>query len=95
MAIPRDPNMITFTAKGQVVIPRRLRKQFDIEMGTRALVIPTEEGILIKPVTAAAIRKARGLLKRPGGPRLVDEWAEHKREESALEEVGHGRAHSR
>ncbi len=91
----RDSDTVTFTVKGQVVIPRRLRKQYDIELGTRALVIPTEEGILIKPLTAAAIHKAYGMLKRKGGPTLVQEWADHKREELALEEDRHGRTRAR
>ncbi len=95
MDTSRDSDTITFTVKGQVVIPRRMRKLFDIETGTRALVISTEEGILIKPLTSAAIQKAHGMLKRAGGPTLVKEWAEHKREELALEEDRHGRARSR
>jgi hypothetical protein len=37
-----------------------------------------------------AIRRGFGLLKRePGGKSLADEWAEHKKEESELEEVKH------
>ena len=50
---------VWFTTKGQVVIPLRLRKQFDIEDGTKAVVQATSEGILLKPVTAALIRRGR------------------------------------
>ena len=36
----------------------------------------------------AAVRRARGMLKRPPGARpFAEEWAEHKREELALEEA--------
>ncbi|MGA2750802.1 MAG: AbrB/MazE/SpoVT family DNA-binding domain-containing protein [Verrucomicrobiota bacterium] len=82
---------VWFTTKGQVVIPLRLRKEFQIEPGTRAVVEATSEGILLKPVTGASIRRARGILKRKAGQRpLAEEWAEHKKEELELEEAKHG-----
>jgi AbrB family looped-hinge helix DNA binding protein len=78
---------VWFTTKGQVVIPLRLRKQFDIEDGTKAVVQATPEGILLKPVTAALIKRGRGILKRTrGGKPLTEDWAEHKKQERALEE---------
>jgi AbrB family looped-hinge helix DNA binding protein len=78
---------VSFTTKGQVVIPLRLRKQFDIENGTKAVVQATPEGILLKPVTAALIRRGRGILKRAhGGRPQTEDWAEHKKQERALEE---------
>jgi len=78
---------VWFTTKGQVVIPRRLRKQFDIEDGTKAVVQATPEGILLKPVTAALIKRGRGILKRAqGGKPLTEDWAAHKEQERALEE---------
>jgi AbrB family looped-hinge helix DNA binding protein len=79
-------NSVKFTTKGQVVIPLRLRKQFHIEEGTRALVEATADGILLKPVTAASIRRLRGILKRPPGEKpFAQEMADHKRAEKALE----------
>ena len=77
---------VWFTTKGQVVIPLRLRKQFDIEDGTKAVVQATPEGILLKPVTAALIKHGRGILKRTAGKPLTEDWAEHKEKERALEE---------
>ena len=78
---------VWFTTKGQVVIPLRLRKQFDIEDGTKAVVQATPEGILLKPMTAALIKRGRGILKRtPGGRRLTEDWAEHNKQERAVEE---------
>jgi AbrB family looped-hinge helix DNA binding protein len=82
---------VRFTTKGQVVIPLRLRKQFEIEDGTKAVVQATPEGILLKPVTAALIRQGRGILKRaPKDSSLKDDWAEHKRRERALEDRNAG-----
>ena len=87
MIVAHKPESVYFSVKGQVVIPRRLRKEFDIEDGTRAYVEATPEGILIKPVTRWAIERGYGLLKRkPGGKPFAEEWAEHKREERALED---------
>ena len=86
-------NTVWFTTKGQVVIPLRLRKQFHIEDGTKAIVEATADGILLKPVTAVTIRRLRGILKRkPGEKPFAEQWAEHKREEMELEEAKYARS---
>ena len=54
---------VYFSIKGQIVIPRRLRQEFEIEEGTRAYVQSTPDGILIKPLTPKRIRNLRGSLK--------------------------------
>lgn len=83
---------VYFSSKGQVVIPRRLRREFAIEEGTKAMVIGTPEGILLKPVSKWAIHRGFGLLKRkPGDKPFAEEWAEHKREELKLEEAKYAR----
>ncbi len=87
MSTTEKPETVWFTTKGQVVIPLRLRKQFDIEDGTKAVVQATPEGILLKPVTAALIKRGRGILKRTqAGKPFNEDWAEHQEEERALEE---------
>ena len=63
MKVSQPSSIVTFTTKGQVVIPSRLRKEFEIKVGTRAAVISTPEGILLKPVTRDYIRNLRGSLK--------------------------------
>lgn len=92
MSATVQPESVRFTTKGQVVIPMWLRKQFEIEVGTRAVVQATPEGILLKPITAVTIRRLRGILKRkPGDKPLAEEWADHRRAEKELEETKHGR----
>ncbi len=87
MSTTEKPETVWFTTKGQVVIPLRLRKQFDIEDGTKAVVEATPEGILLKPVTATLIKRGRGILKRAQVRKpLAEEWAEHQEQERALEE---------
>jgi AbrB family looped-hinge helix DNA binding protein len=71
---------VYFSAKGQVVIPRRLRKEFEIERGTRAHVESTPEGILIKPVTRAYIRSLRGSLRGSGVMQALREDRKRERE---------------
>jgi AbrB family looped-hinge helix DNA binding protein len=92
MNTKKKTDTVLFTVKGQVVIPAWLRKEFEIATGTKAIVQATDEGILLKPVTRHTIAKLHGILKRkPGDTPLAKEWAEHKREERALEDRGHGR----
>lgn len=92
MSATVQPESVRFTTKGQVVIPMWLRKQFEIEEGTRAVVQATPEGILLKPITAVSIRRLRGILKRKSGDKpLAEEWADHRRAEKELEETKHGR----
>ena len=69
---------VNFGTKGQVVIPRRLRREFEIEEGTKATVVSTPEGILLKPITAKFIKSLRGSLK---GTKAMEVFmAERKRE---------------
>jgi AbrB family looped-hinge helix DNA binding protein len=87
MNVTIKTDSVWFTTKGQVVIPAWLRKEFQIEDGTKAVVQATPEGILLKPVTAALIKRGRGIIKRkPGDQRLAEEWATHQKEEKELEE---------
>jgi AbrB family looped-hinge helix DNA binding protein len=91
MSTTNKTDTVRFTTKGQVVIPLRVRKEFHIEDGTRAVVQTTSEGILLKPVTTATIGRVRGILKRkPGQKTLAEEWAEHKKAEREIEEARHG-----
>ena len=66
MVLATKTDTVYFSVKGQIVIPRWLRKEFEIEEGTRAYVQSTPQGILIKPVTRAYIKSLRGSLKGKG-----------------------------
>jgi bifunctional DNA-binding transcriptional regulator/antitoxin component of YhaV-PrlF toxin-antitoxin module len=59
-------DILRFNAKGNVTIPIWLRREFDIEKGTRVLVCREGDTILLKPITAKYIRKLRGSLKGSG-----------------------------
>jgi len=80
MNVAAKTETVYFSAKGQVVIPRRLRKEFEIEEGTRAYVQSTPQGILIKPVTTKFIRGLRGSLKGSGVMKALMEDRNRERE---------------
>ena len=65
------PDTVQFTTQGQIVIPARFRREFQIEEGTKASISITEEGILLRPITRAYIRSLRGSLKGQGVSRAM------------------------
>jgi AbrB family looped-hinge helix DNA binding protein len=69
---------ICFTVKGQVVIPRRLRKEFEIDEGTRAQVYAEGDHIVLRPITPKYLRSLRGSLKGAGVLKAL--MADRKRE---------------
>jgi AbrB family looped-hinge helix DNA binding protein len=54
---------VTFDTKGQVVIPRRIRRDFEIEEGTKAQVYQENGCIVLKPITSKFIKSLRGSLQ--------------------------------
>lgn len=51
--------------KGQILIPRLLRKKIGFEPGKAIQLIETERGLLVKPVPKDPVAAARGFLKGP------------------------------
>jgi len=51
--------IVSVTRKGQATIPKEMRKRFGI--GNRAMIVETEEGVLVKPLPAPS--KDRGSLR--------------------------------
>jgi len=74
-------DIVNFGAKGQVVIPRHLRKDFEIENGTRAQVYAGDGFIVLKPITGKYIKSLRGSLK---GTRAMDVFIAERRREREL-----------
>jgi len=70
---------VQFTTKGQVVIPARVRREFQIEDGTKASVTITPEGILIRPITRSYIKSLRGSLKGRGVMKSMMADRKHER----------------
>jgi AbrB family looped-hinge helix DNA binding protein len=72
---------VMFTVKGQVVIPRWLRKDFQIDEGTRAVVYKHNDHIVLKPLTAQHYRRLRGSLK---GTKAMDIFMSERKREREL-----------
>jgi len=58
--------IVTFTAKGQILIPAELRKKFGITKGTPVNVYEKENKIIIEPIKKDLVKAGRGLLKTNG-----------------------------
>jgi AbrB family looped-hinge helix DNA binding protein len=71
---------ISFTVKGQVVIPRWLRREFEIEDGTRAQVYAEGDHIVLKPITPKYLKTLRGSLKGAGVLKSLMEDRKRERE---------------
>jgi len=54
------------TTKGQVVIPSRIRKKYNIKKGTILYVEERDQEIVLKPVTPAYFEKLAGVLPTKG-----------------------------
>ena len=80
MKPPQRTDTVQFTTKGQIVIPAKFRREFQIEEGTRATIASTPEGILLRPITRAYIKSLRGLLKGRGVMKTL--MTDRKRERS-------------
>jgi len=80
MSITMKADTVNFGAKGQVVIPRRLRRDFEIEEGTKAQVYAENGLIVLKPITAKYIRSLRGSLKGSGVMKALMEDRKRERE---------------
>lgn len=56
----------TVTTKGQITIPKEVRKRLGIEIGDRLNVLPEEDGSILTRPIAGTVRELGGLLHRRG-----------------------------
>jgi AbrB family looped-hinge helix DNA binding protein len=71
-----EPLTTTVSTKGQVILPKAIRKRRHWEPGTRLVVEDTPEGVLLKaaPVFAATRPEdVAGMLAYRGRPRTIEE----------------------
>jgi AbrB family looped-hinge helix DNA binding protein len=77
---PTKSDTVSFSVKGQIVIPQWLRKQFDISDGTRAVVYPEGDHIVLKPINPKFIRSLRGSLKGTKAMKVLMDERKRERE---------------
>lgn len=54
------------TTKGQIVIPSRIRRKFNIKKGTRLFIEEKGDDLVLKPVTPEYFSKMAGILGTKG-----------------------------
>jgi len=75
------------TSKGQLVIPVKLRRKYNIKKGTRVNFVEDHGKIVLQPVTREYIESFRGIFKlKPGEKSATQELLEEHAEELRREE---------
>ena len=59
-------NTAIVTAKGQIVIPSRIRRHLNIKKGTRLCVVESNNEIVLKPLTADYFERMAGIAAGKG-----------------------------
>lgn len=77
------------TAKGQLLIPKRLRNKYGIQPGKKIALIESKDGLILKAMDSRFFDRFVGLLKEDA-PSLT-EYKAWKKEEKAKEENGTGK----
>jgi AbrB family looped-hinge helix DNA binding protein len=78
----------TMTSKGQIVVPAKLRRRYDLKPGTKVYFIERDEEILFQPVTKGYLKNVHGMLTSETSmtKELLKERAKDKeREEARIE----------
>ncbi|MBZ0201534.1 MAG: AbrB/MazE/SpoVT family DNA-binding domain-containing protein [Ignavibacteria bacterium] len=70
------------TTKGQIVIPSKIRKKYNIKNGTKVHFYEEKGQIKIVPITPETIRENFGILGTKG--RMLKALAEEKKKEREL-----------
>lgn len=70
------------TTKGQIVIPAKIRKKYDIKEGTKIHFIENGSKITLEPITENFYRKLQGSLKGSG---LLEELMKEKKRAKEIE----------
>ncbi|MEW5817665.1 MAG: AbrB/MazE/SpoVT family DNA-binding domain-containing protein [Spirochaetota bacterium] len=77
------PDTTVVTTKGQVVIPSRIRRKYNIKKGTKLYIEEKGEYIVLKPITEEYFERLAGILPTKGklSKALLQERAEEKEKE--------------
>lgn len=74
------------TAKGQIVIPRRIRDKYKLTPGTKLIFKETKKGLMLQPIDANFIKSLIGIAKSNDPTPMKIWWPEYKKEEKELED---------
>ncbi|MFC1529503.1 AbrB/MazE/SpoVT family DNA-binding domain-containing protein [Gemmatimonadota bacterium] len=73
-------SIVNTSSKGQIVIPAKLRRKYNIEQGTKLNVVDGDGEIILRPVLQDAVKQAKGLFR--GGQSSLQELMRERREGS-------------
>lgn len=75
--------MASVTAKGQIVIPAKIRRRLNIKKGIKLCIEQRGDNLILKAITPGYIEKAAGALKTKGklSKSLLAERAKDKERE--------------
>jgi AbrB family looped-hinge helix DNA binding protein len=79
-------NMFTtvVTAKGQIVIPSKIRRRLNIKRGTKLYIEEKEDQIILQPLTDEYFENMAGILKTKG--KLTKAILKERAKEKGLED---------
>ena len=72
------------TSKGQITIPKALREKFRMQEGDEVVMLPSEEGIVMKPAMNL-LRSLRGLMRGEVKMQKVSRFIKELRREWRIE----------
>ncbi len=77
-------NTTVVTAKGQIVIPSKIRRKLNIKRGTKLYIEEKGDELIIKTVTSSYFEKIAGVLQTKGklSKALLKERAKDKKREA-------------
>lgn len=72
------------TTKGQIVIPSKIRKLFNIKRGTKLYIEERNDELVLRPVTPGYFNKLAGILQTKGklSKALLEERAKDRKSEA-------------
>ena len=75
---------VVVTAKGQIVIPSKIRRRLNIKKGTKLYVEQRGDELIIRPVTPTYFEKIAGILQTKGrlSKVLLEERAKDREREA-------------
>jgi AbrB family looped-hinge helix DNA binding protein len=79
---------VTVSAKGWVVIPKRLREKYGLVKGTRVQVVDCGDVLALLPLPSDPVEALHGMLEE--GPSLTEELLAERARERSREEERHG-----
>jgi len=74
-----DTQMLTFSTKGQLVIPAEVRAELGIQPGSRVALTVENARIILQPINERLTKKLRG--RFAGGPSMADQLQQERRED--------------